>query len=1139
MKLDEFGVGKITAQNTTKDVKPGETERQAKKLGLGGKPKLLHKTAAKNSDPNTLMNLGISESVEGITDPLVAEFLQSTGQTFSKRDTCGPACIDFISWARREKGIELKRVRGEFVADQVVHAKADFTPEMKQEFAQSGLDWNSAKDRKAWIEQSKYAEEWRRVPHYWTVDKDGNIHDPSGYQQIVKTGLASDLDPSRYIPEGVNEAEEVVPMLYHATYKPFLDSIMKNGLGGKGAQTQWEDSKPGYVYLAKDPEVAYSHAEANEEVPDEYIDNIVVLSIDASQLDQDNLEDDPNVMDDDSTLAYKGIIPTSAFSVNESLQELKIEKPDPKDTLGVKRKDMPQVKSDDYAEFIAYLKKNGATFTKETIPARELKAMQKEFSDEGILKQMMKNIEQGPNRKAVIASSDDYILDGHHRWLVAVNTGADLNVFRVNLPAYKLYDLVNKFEKTYYKDIYSERVSIGVPFASGLVMKLFPHRPLKIAKSTPGKLNYNEVSQSQDSLGSQINFPGFEKNKEKPKPKYNPVPKKDKSVLDKVKGWFTDDINEAYVLRLENDDDMLVLHIRDTKSGERVEVRGKPNYEIDYDENDELHQLLDIIGKASNISELMNGKIVNINPKHPDGPKSYAAIEKVMGEEWSAKYKRSINCDNPKGFSQKAHCAGRKKNEGAEITMWTNPEYQGSDVDDEYYNKQPAKIIDISKLTPFEPADKMDDPISATNMGKLVKAIQAGEKINPVIVVPYEGKLLIVDGHHRYFAHIKAGADKIPVVMADPKDLTWRDDVPVEEQESIRESYEIEFVCVNPNFCDATEQKNQDRLFQALRAVPGIIVYKQDFDEHNSMAAIVKDEADTDAPKLIQKIAQQHKVAIDLENDVSQSMMDDIITGRLEGLTDYYDTDSLSEAKVEEGVNDPHIFKAVFLAGGPGSGKSFVARNILGGTGLKTMNSDDVYEILMKKQDLALDPDTIASPQGQEIRDKAKLMTKKRSANWIDGRLGLLIDGTGKDVAKYQKQAEFLRMLGYDVAMIFVNTSEEVAQQRNRQRARSLKPEMVSAMWNDVQQNLMKFQQIFGAGRFHIIDNSGGLEDLDRQKNFDKVYNETQRFLNTPPSKPAAKKWIQNQKAQNDATQRSERTTTNNTDSDGGVGTTN
>ncbi len=116
------------------------------------------------------------------------------------------------------------------------------------------------------------------------------------------------------------------PMLYHATYKPFLDSIMKNGLGGSGAQTQWEDSKPGYVYLAKDPEVAVSHAEANEEVPDEYIDDIVVLSIDASQLDQDNLEDDPNVQDDDSTLAYKGIIPSTAFNVQ--IDELKIEKPE-------------------------------------------------------------------------------------------------------------------------------------------------------------------------------------------------------------------------------------------------------------------------------------------------------------------------------------------------------------------------------------------------------------------------------------------------------------------------------------------------------------------------------------------------------------------------------------------------------------------------------------------------------------------------------------------------------------------------------------------------------------------------------------------------------------------------------------------
>jgi len=512
----------------------------------------------------------------------------------------------------------------------------------------------------------------------------------------------------------------------------------------------------------RDREVAVSHAEANEEVPDEYIDDIIVLSIDASQLDQNNLEDDPNVMDDDSTLAYKGIIPVSAFSVMESLQELRIEKPDPKDTLGIERKFMPQIKTEDYREFIQFLKKNGAKFKQETIPARDLKAMQKEFSDKGVLKQLIKNIEQGPNTKAVIASSDDYILDGHHRWLVAVNTGDDLNVYRVNMPAYKLYDLVNKFQKVYYKDIYDEgKPSIGVPLASGLVVSIFPHRPLKIKKSTPGKLRYDE---DNSSIGSQINFPGFGKKDEKPKakPKYNPVPKKDQSVLDKIKGFFEGKgINEAYMLRLENTDDQLVLHVKNTKTGERMEVRGKPNYEIDYDPNDELHQLLDVIGKASNISELMNGEVVNVNPKHPDGPRSYKALHDLMHEDLHAWFKEKWGVE-----------------EGAEITMWTNPEYQGSDVDDKYYNKQPAKLIDVNKLTPFEPADKMDDPISATNMGKLVKAIQAGKKIKPIVVVPHEGKLLIVDGHHRYFATIKAGVDKIRAVMADPKDLTWRDDVP-------------------------------------------------------------------------------------------------------------------------------------------------------------------------------------------------------------------------------------------------------------------------------------------------------------------------------------------------------------------------
>ena len=83
---------------------------------------------------------------------------------------------------------------------------------------------------------------------------------------------------------------------------------------------------------------------------------------------------------------------------------------------------------------------------------------------------------------------------------------------------------------------------------------------------------------------------------------------------------------------------------------------------------------------------------------------------------------------------------------------------------------------------------------------------------------------------------------------------------------------------------------------------------------------------------------------------------------------------------MNEGPNDPHIFKAIFLAGGPGSGKGFVVKNLIGRDqyALKVVNSDDVYEKLAsiaKPVPLDLkDPEVVASPQGQETRNKAKII---------------------------------------------------------------------------------------------------------------------------------------------------------------------
>ena len=224
--------------------------------------------------------------------------------------------------------------------------------------------------------------------------------------------------------------------------------------------------------------------------------------------------------------------------------------------------------------------------------------------------------------------------------------------------------------------------------------------------------------------------------------------------------------------------------------------------------------------------------------------------------------------------------------------------------------------------------------------------------------------------------------------------------------------------------------------------------------------------------------------------------------------------DLFKTSNIEEGRNDPHIFKAVFLAGGPGSGKSFVANKMLKGYGLRTVNSDDIFEYLMKKADLDIgDPDVINSPEVQDdetgIRTKAKKITKNKEKSHIEGRLGLIIDGTGKDVDKVAKANRKLKDLGYDTMMLFVNTSEDVAQDRNQMRPRKLDRGMVSKMWHQVQNNLMKFQQVFGSANFHVVDNSGGLEDPERAENFKNVEKTIRKFVNTAPTSIQAKKWLE------------------------------
>ena len=211
-----------------------------------------------------------------------------------------------------------------------------------------------------------------------------------------------------------------------------------------------------------------------------------------------------------------------------------------------------------------------------------------------------------------------------------------------------------------------------------------------------------------------------------------------------------------------------------------------------------------------------------------------------------------------------------------------------------------------------------------------------------------------------------------------------------------------------------------------------------------------------------------------------------------------------------EGMYDPSIFKAIFLAGGPGSGKSYVAGKATGGLGMKVVNSDDIYELKLKSSGLGMDFtkfDEKDFEKSQIIRDKAKKLTKMRMRQWVDGRLGMIIDGTGKDFDKIKSASEGLRGLGYDTLMIFVNTSLDVALQRNQMRPRTLPDEIVKESWEDVQKNLGKFQSYFGNKNFIIVDNNDASEDV-----FRKVFVKIRSIVQEPLQNHIAKKWIDKEK---------------------------
>ena len=240
---------------------------------------------------------------------------------------------------------------------------------------------------------------------------------------------------------------------------------------------------------------------------------------------------------------------------------------------------------------------------------------------------------------------------------------------------------------------------------------------------------------------------------------------------------------------------------------------------------------------------------------------------------------------------------------------------------------------------------------------------------------------------------------------------------------------------------------------------------------------------------------------------------------------------------LQEGIADAGIFKAVFLAGGPGSGKTYVAKNLFGipdkfnisMSGMKMVNSDKELKFLLHKYGFGTDldkmpdevfaqltgtsKDMVSKPQDVDsgLRTFAKSLTKQRMKLYQQGKLGMIIDGTGHDFGKIHTMKKMLEDDGYDTYMVMVNTSLEVAQKRNQERDRVLPPQLLKKSWTDVQKNIGAFQNLFKQN-FVIIDNSKHLDEDEAEAKFVPLVTKVVRkFANMPIKNPLGRKWVEKQ----------------------------
>ena len=285
--------------------------------------------------------------------------------------------------------------------------------------------------------------------------------------------------------------------------------------------------------------------------------------------------------------------------------------------------------------------------------ATEMKISDLTISDAGMA--IAQSVGGGSRTDAPLAvtklpSGHVYLVNGYHRLVDAMNSGKD--TVSVEYVPYEKVEILWKQEREQdikYGKQFNEEVEVSL---HGDAKKGYTLSKIKVSgderNAGQGTKAMQDIVDRMDAEGAIIAltpddaFGGNKNRLIKFYKRFGFVPNKGRNKDFRFRETMirypqsNESVNEGYKLKLERDTDMMVLNITDTTTGKRTEVRGKAGYETNgYDANDKLHKLLDKISKSANISELMNGEVVGINPKHPDGASAKSATDTAFNENFA------------------------------------------------------------------------------------------------------------------------------------------------------------------------------------------------------------------------------------------------------------------------------------------------------------------------------------------------------------------------------------------------------------------------------------------------------------------------------------------------------------------------